>query len=69
MTYRLILFKAFQLRNGHDVFYVSLFELYINKFDIDSKLFVIEIKKKQWKIESIFDDRIHRKKNNFLLNN
>ena len=47
MTYRLILFKTFQSRNIHDVFYVSLFESYINKFDIDSKSFVIEIKEKK----------------------
>ena len=50
MTYRLILFKAFQSPNIHDVFYVLLFESYINKFDIDSKFFVIEMKtEKQWK--------------------
>ena len=68
MTYRLILSKTFQSRNIHDVFHVLLFELYINKFDIDSKLFVIEIKKeKQWKVESILDDRIHRKKKQFFV--
>ena len=47
MTYRLTLFKAFQFRDIHDVFYVSLLESYIDKFDINSKLFVIEIKKKK----------------------
>ena len=69
MTYRQTLLKAFQSRNIHDVFYVLLLESYINKFDIDSKSLVIEIrkKKKQWKVESIFDDRIHRKKKQFLV--
>ena len=64
----MILFKTFQSRNIHDVFHVSLFESYINKFDINSKSFVFEIKeKKQWKIESIFDNRIPRKKKEFLI--
>ena len=44
MIYRLILFKTFQLRNIYDLFYVLLFELYINKFNIELKLFVIKIK-------------------------
>ena len=49
MTYRLTMFKAFQSRNIHDVFYVSLFKSYIDRFDIDSKFFVIEMKKKAMK--------------------
>ena len=47
MIYQLTLFKAFQFRNIHDVFYVSLLESYINRLDIDSKSFVIEMKKEQ----------------------
>ena len=47
MTYRLILFKAFQFRDIYDVFHVLLFESYINKFDTDSKSLVIEMKKKK----------------------
>ena len=49
ITYRLILFKAFQFRDIHDVFYVLLLELCINKFDTNSKSFVIEMKKKTMK--------------------
>ena len=47
MTYRLTLFKAFQFRDIHDVFHISLLESYINRFDTDSKSFVIEMKKEK----------------------
>ena len=47
VTYRLTLFKAFQFRDIHDVFHVSLFKSYINRFDTNSKSFVIEIKKEK----------------------
>ena len=47
ITYRLTLFKAFQLRDIHDVFYVSLLESYTDRLDIDSMLFVIEMKKEE----------------------
>ena len=47
MTYRLTLFKAFQFRDIYDVFHVSLFESYIDRFDLDSKSFVIEMKEKK----------------------
>ena len=47
MTYRLTLFKAFQFRDIHDVFHVSLLESYINKLDTNSKSFFIEIKKEK----------------------
>ena len=68
MTYRLTLFKAFQFCDIYDVFYILLFESYINKFNINSKSFVIEMKeKKQWKIESIFNNRIHRERKQFLV--
>ena len=43
ITYRLILFRIFQSRNCYDVF-VLMFKLYINKLDVNSTLFVIEIK-------------------------
>ena len=45
MTYSLTLFKVFQSRIIYDVFHILLFKSYINRFDIYSKLFVIEIKK------------------------
>ena len=47
MTYRLTLFKAFQFRNIHDVFHVLLLESYIDRLDIDSKSFVIEMKEEK----------------------
>ena len=47
MIYRQTLFKAFQSRNIYDVVHVLLFELYINKFDIDLKSFVIEIREEK----------------------
>ena len=47
MTYRLTLLKAFQFRDIHDVFHVSLLESYINRFDINSISFFIEIKEKK----------------------
>ena len=46
MTYQLTLFKAFQFRKIHDVCHISLLESYINKFDTDSRSFVIEMNKK-----------------------
>ena len=58
---------VYKWRNIHDIFYVSLFESYINKFDIDLKLFIIEIKKKQWKVKSILDNRIYQKKTQFFV--
>ena len=47
MTYRLILLKAFQFRDIHDVFHVSLLESYIDRLNTNSKSFVIEMKKKK----------------------
>ena len=68
MTYRLTLFKVFLSRNIYNVFHVLLLESYIDKFDINSKSFVIEMKEeKQWKVESILNNRIHRKRRQFLV--
>ena len=68
MTYWLTLFKAFQSRNIHDVFHVLLFKSYINRFDIDSKSFVLEINNKNNEKSNRFLMIEFIKKNNFSSN-
>jgi hypothetical protein len=64
-TYQLNLFKKY--RRLHRTFHISLFELYTRRSGVASAEFINVNGEKQYIVKAIFDSRVKRGKEQFLI--